>query len=451
MIKLYNSLTNQLEEFHPIHENEITMYVCGSTVYNDMHVGNSRPIVFFDVVSRFFKYMGYNVKMVSNFTDIDDKIIKKAQEEQVDESVISERYIASILDTYQKLHCLPHYKNPKVTENMKEIVEFIDLLIQKEGAYVVGGDVYFDVSKVKDYGILSGQTQENLIAGARVEENEKKRHANDFNLWKETTLGKKWSSPWSKGRPGWHTECVVMIHNIFKGKIDIHGGGTELKFPHHDNEIAQAKVAFNHSLANYWMHNGRVDLNGEKMSKSLGNVIMAKELVEQIGYGAYRLFLLSTPYRQPLNYREELLNQSIADDEKITSAKKGLLYKLQIEKNITSYQKEITDLALQKIRDEFIFALSNDFNTANAITALWKIVKMINQVTRQKVVQEEMAMELLTLLDEFLWVLGIDREIQPLSEDDLEKVFLWKKAREEKDFLKADEYRNILKEKGILV
>ncbi len=452
MIKIYNSYTNKLEEFHPIHENEVSMYVCGSTVYNDMHIGNSRPIVFFDVVVRFFQYLGYKVRMVSNFTDIDDKIINKAKEENVEESVISERYIASILETYHQLNCLPHYKNPKVTENMNEIISFIELLIQKGGAYVVDGDVYFDVSKVKNYGILSGQTQENLITGARISENEKKRNANDFNLWKETTEGKKWHSPWSDGRPGWHTECVVMISNIFKGKIDIHGGGIELKFPHHDNEIAQAEVAYNHAIANYWMHNGRIDLNGVKMSKSLGNVIMAKDLLKEIGYGPYRLLLLNVPYHQPLNYRQELTNQAINDYDKIINTKKGLIYKLQIEKNITDYKVEkITDSVICSIREEFINALSDDFNTANGLTALWKLIKLMNQLSRQKEFDVQTIKESLTLLDEMMWVYGIDKVINPLNNEDLEIVSLWKEARNNKDFLKADEYRKLLNAKGIML
>ena len=245
MIKLYNSLKNKIEESKPIKENELSMYVCGSTVYNDIHIGNSRPVVFFDTVARFFSYMGYKVRFVSNFTDIDDKIIKKAVAEGVDESVISERYIKSIKETYVLLNCLPHFKNPKVTETMPQIIEFIQLLVDKGGAYVEGNDVYFDITKAKNYGILSGQTVENLISGARVEENEKKHNPCDFNLWKETDLGKKWDSPWGKGRPGWHTECVVMINDIFKDKIDIHGGGFDLKFPHHENELAQAQETHN--------------------------------------------------------------------------------------------------------------------------------------------------------------------------------------------------------------
>ncbi len=449
MIRLYNSYSNKIEEFKPLKEKEISMYVCGSTVYNDMHIGNSRPIIFFDVVSRFFQFIGYDVKLVSNFTDIDDKIIKKAQEENVDEAVISERYIKSITETYQLLHCLPHYKNPKVTETMPEIINFIKLLVDKGGAYVVDGDVYFDISKVPNYGALSGQTLDNLINGARIEENDKKHNPCDFNLWKETTIGKKWDSPWGEGRPGWHTECVVMINDIFNSEIDIHGGGSDLKFPHHENEIAQASVAYDNHIARYWMHNGRIDLNGQKMSKSLGNVIVAKELVNKIGYGPYRLLILSVPYRQPLSYREELLNQAKTDYEKIVGAKVSLIRKLQLQYNAIYNKVTITNDDLLQIKEEFIDALSNDFNTANAITTIIKTVKIINNLSRQKEIDAQYALELLSLLDDEMWVLGIDANINPLTDEELELVHKWQEARNNKDFALADAFRNEISNKGI--
>lgn len=451
MIKIYNSLTNKVEEFVPRKENEVSMYVCGSTVYNDIHIGNSRPVVFFDTVARFFMYMGYDVKFVSNFTDIDDKIINKAIQEGVDESVISERYIKSIKETYELLNCLKHYKNPKVTETMPQIIDFIKLLVEKGGAYVEGNDVYFDVTKVSEYGILSSQTIENLINGARIEENSKKHNPCDFNLWKETELGKKWDSPWGEGRPGWHTECVVMIHEIFKGPIDIHGGGLDLKFPHHDNEIAQSCVAFDNKIASYWMHNGRVDLRGEKMSKSLGNVIWAKDLVKEIGYGAYRLMILNVPYRQPMNFRDEALSQAKADYEKINKSRLSLIRKLQIEKDIVEYSVEIKNEELLDIEKEFKEALSNDFNTANAITSIQKVSKLINTCARNKEFDSDYACELLTLLDNEMWVLGIDSKIDVLNDGDLAIVKKWHEARTAKNFELADQYRNEISQRGILL
>lgn len=451
MIKIYNSLSNKIEEFKPIDENEVKMYVCGSTVYNNMHIGNSRPIIFFDVVVRFFKYIGYDVKLVSNFTDIDDKIIKKAQEEGVSETEVSERYIKEILSTYKKLNCLPHFKNPQVTNTIPQIIDFIKTLIDNNGAYIAGGDVYFDVSKVKDYGILSGQTQDKLIVGARIEENESKRNPSDFNLWKETNIGMNWESPWSKGRPGWHTECVVMVNDIFGDKIDIHGGGLDLKFPHHDNEIAQSEIAFKHKIANYWMHNGRIDMQGKKMSKSLGNIIWADDLVDKIGYGVYRMMILNVPYRQPLNFKDELIDQAQTDYEKIKRAFTSLYRKLQLDYNETNFNLEIKDDDLITINNEFVKALSDDFNTANAITVVFKAVKIINNLVRQKNVVDIRIKQTLSLLYNLLWVLGIEVQIKALTNDEVELVNKWNVARKAKDFALADKLRDEIYNKGIVL
>ena len=449
MIKLYNSLTNKIEEFKPIKENEVSMYVCGPTVYSNIHIGNSRPVVFFDTVSRFFKYLGYKVTYVSNFTDIDDKIIKRAKEEGITEKEVSEKYIKEISETYKRLNCLPHDKNPKVTETMGEIINFIDELVQKDGAYVVGGDVYFDVSKINEYGILSGQTTENLINGARIEVGDKKKNPIDFTLWKETSEGIKWDSPWGMGRPGWHTECVVMINSIFKGMIDIHGGGLDLKFPHHDNEIAQSLCLYNNKIANYWMHNGRIDMGGEKMSKSLGNIIWAKDLLDQIPYQVYRLLILNVPYRQPLNYKEELVQQATNDYEKIKRAYVSLYRDLELSGNLE--KAEVKDDQLLNIKNEFIDAMSNDFNTANALTAIFNLVKQINLYTRNKDTSVSLKKEALELLTELLWVLGIEVDIKPLTKEEKEIVSEWNNARLNKDFTKADELRKIISERNILL
>jgi len=450
MIKLYNSLTNKIEEFKSIKENEVSMYVCGPTVYSNIHIGNSRPVVFFDTVARFFKYLGYKVTYVSNFTDIDDKIIKRAIEEGKTESEISEKYISEISETYKMLNCLPHDANPKVTENMDSIIKFIDELVDKKGAYVVDGDVYFDVSKIKEYGTLSGQTVENLIKGARIEQNEKKLNPIDFTLWKETEVGLKWDSPWGKGRPGWHTECVVMINNIFGGPIDIHGGGLDLKFPHHDNEIAQSICHNDHKIANYWMHNGRIDFGGEKMSKSLGNVLWAKDLLKQVPHQVYRLLILNVPYRQPLNYKEDLLKQATNDYEKIKRAYISLFRKLEVEKEDLG-KEELTNNELVNLKQEFINAMSNDFNTANAITSIFQLTKMVNNYVRNKETNVSDMKQALGLFDEMLWVLGIGVDIKELSAEELEIVKKWQEARNNKDFAKADEYRKEINERNILL
>ena len=450
MIKLYNSLTNKIEEFKSIKDKEVMMYVCGPTVYSNIHIGNSRPVIFFDTVARFFKYVGYNVTYVSNFTDIDDKIIKRAREEGVTEKEISEKYISEIKKTYERLNCLPHDANPKVTETMDDIISFIEMLIEKGGAYVVDGDVYFDVSKINEYGVLSGQTVENLIKGARIEQNEKKKNPIDFTLWKATDEGVKWKSPWSEGRPGWHTECVVMINKIFKGPIDIHVGGLDLKFPHHDNEIAQSICAFNNKIANYWMHNGRIDLGGVKMSKSLGNVLWANDLLDKVPYQVYRLLILNVPYRQPLNYKEELLQQATNDYEKIKRSYISLYRDLEMN-DFTFDKVEITDENLQNEKETFVEAMSNDFNTANAITSIFKMSKIINNLIRDKNASGEIKKQAMQLYKEMLWVLGIEVDITPLTPDEKNIVCKWYEARNNKDFTLADELRKEINERKIVL
>lgn len=448
MIKIYNSLTKKIEEFKPIKQDEISMYVCGPTVYNFMHIGNSRPVIFFDTVARFFKYLGYKVKYVSNFTDIDDKIIARSKEEGLSEEEVSEKYIKEITKTYQRLNCLPHYKNPKVTESMAEIIDFIQLLIIKGGAYVAGGDVYFNVEKVADYGLLSSQTIENLLSGARIEPNDKKINPIDFTLWKETNEGVRWPSPWSDGRPGWHTECVVMIKNVFGGKIDIHGGGVDLKFPHHENEIAQSRCAHEHEIANYWMHNGRIDFSGEKMSKSVGNVIWANDLLDQVGVEIYRLMILNVPYRQPLNYKDELLDQAKNDFDKIKRSYENLYRKVELSNEEFNFY---IDEELTTIKNSFIDAMSNDFNTANAITSIFSISKLANTLLREKEFNYQKMNATLDLFKEMLWVLGIEPSIIPLSKEDKKLVNQYYDARTNKNFELSDKLRSEILEKGILL
>ncbi len=440
MIKIYNSLTNRLEEFKPIKEGEVSMYVCGPTVYSSIHIGNSRPVIFFDTVARFFTYYGYNVKFVSNFTDIDDKIIKKAIEEGVSEKEISERYIKDISELYKKLNCLPHYKNPKVTENMNNIISFIDKMISVGGAYEEDGDVYFDVQKCSEYGVLSGQTVDNLLNGVRIENNSKKHNPIDFTLWKKTETGVKWNSPFGEGRPGWHTECVVMIDDIFGGPIDIHGGGNDLKFPHHDNEIAQSVCVHNHKIANYWIHNGRIDLNGMKMSKSEGNVLWANDLLEKYPYQVYRLMMLNVPYRQLLNYKDELFVQSTNDYEKIKRAYISLYRKLELADKL-DFNVDLTKEEILNIKNNFIASMENDFNTANAITSVFSMTKLANNLIRDVNTSFDTLMQALKCLKELLWVLGIEVDIKPLTTEEKDLVNKWNLAKREKRFEEADELR----------
>ena len=373
---IYNTYTREKEEFKPIEENKVKMYICGPTVYNYIHIGNARPVLFFDLVHRYFKYLGYEVEFVSNVTDVDDKIINRAIEEEVTEAEIAEKYLNYFLECNQLLNALPFTSMPKVTENMDEMIQFIHELVERGFAYAVDGDVYFRIDKVREYGQLSGKKIEELEVGARIAEDSKKENPLDFVLWKKTDKGITWDSPWGAGRPGWHTECVVMIGKEFGGKIDIHGGGTDLQFPHHENEIAQSICMNGHSLANYWMHVGRLGLNNEKMSKSLGNVINVKDLIEAIDANAFRLFMLSVHYRQPINYTEENIQLAVKEWQKIKSTFEQLHLKLDLAEALDVEGEVVPEI--ENLMQQFTLALEDDFNTSNAITSLYGVIKEIN-------------------------------------------------------------------------
>ena len=442
-IKLYNSLSKKLEVFVPLKDNIVTMYVCGPTVYNHMHIGNGRPVVFFDSVRRYFEALGYTVLYVSNFTDIDDKIIKKAKEENVTEDVISNKYIEAYLDLVKKLNCKPNYLNPKVTECMDDIVTFIEKLVDKNHAYTKGNDTFFRVKSVDNYGQLSGQKTDDLNHGSRIDVDSLKEDPSDFILWKKTSdEGIKWHSCLGDGRPGWHTECVVMIDKIFGGMIDIHGGGNDLKFPHHENEIAQSVALHNHPIAKYWLHNARVDLNGEKMSKSLGNVIWLKDLVNEYGANAYRLMILSSGYRQSIGYSNELIIKFQKEWEKIERVFVSLYRKLELASAFN-----LGNVLEEKLTN-FYQSISNDFNFANGITSIYEINKEINKELRAN-------SDLTTLdslyqtLSKMLDVLGLVVDIKPLSDSEKELVNKWIQARAEKNFELADTLRQQINELGI--
>ena len=434
-IKVYNSLTNKMEDFKPIKKDEISMYVCGPTVYNHMHIGNARPVVFFDTVRRFFEYIGYQVKMVSNFTDIDDKIIQKAIEENTTEDSISEKYIKAYLDACDKIGCNKQVIHPRVTEHIEDIILYIDRLVKTAHAYQSGDDVYFDVRSIPEYGILSNQKLDNLESGSRIDINKNKKDPADFTLWKKTNdIGNKWPSPFGMGRPGWHTECVVMIDKIFGGKIDIHGGGNDLKFPHHENEIAQSMALNNHTIANYWIHNARIDLSGEKMSKSLGNVIWLKDIIDVYPPQAYRLFVLSNHYRQTINYSDELMKKMTIEWEKFEKTYVSLYRKIELN----DLEFNGNDLEIMK---EFLNEMAYDFNTANALSVLYNLQKKINKDLRNTNCSlDELKDDFQTLQDMFD-IFGLFVDIQPLSIKEKELVHAWQKAREKKDFVKADELR----------
>lgn len=442
-IKLYNSLTNKIEDFVPVKEGQVSMYVCGPTVYNHMHIGNARPVIFFDTVKRFLEYIGYEVKMVSNFTDIDDKIIKKALEENIKEEDVSEKYIEAYLEACDKIGCCKDVIHPRVTENISEIIAFIDELVQKGFAYQNGDDVYFDVRSIDNYGILSNQKLDNLESGSRIDINTNKKDPADFTLWKKTKdEGKKWNSPFGEGRPGWHTECVVMIDKIFGGIIDIHGGGNDLKFPHHENEIAQSNALHNHSIANYWLHNARIDLSGEKMSKSLGNVIWLKDIIETYPPQAYRLFVLANHYRQTINYNDELMNKMAMEWEKIEKTYVSLYRKIEL------INKDFDGNTLE-IMDEFLNEIAYDFNTANALSVIYNHLKTINKDLRTKDIDVVVLKNDFVTLKAMLDIFGLYVNLNPLSNEEINLVNEWMNARNNKDFEKADLLRTEINNKGI--
>ena len=378
MITLYNSKSLEIEEFKPIKEGEVSMYVCGPTVYNYAHIGNARPMIVFDVLKRLLEAEGYKVTYVSNFTDVDDKIINKALEEDVDETVIAKRYIDAYQDLRKSLNTELPDITPRVTETMDEIISFIQELVDNGSAYEVDGDVYFSVDSVPTYGEISHQKLDELEVGARIESNDAKRNPYDFALWKKTEQGIQWDSPWGKGRPGWHTECVVMINNNLGEKIDIHGGGMDLKFPHHENEVAQQESCHHNSLANYWVHNAMVNIDGEKMSKSLGNTLWAKDVVDKLGVNLTRWLVSSVHYRKELNFSDETIEAAQKELDRVLSTLKQAQLKW-----IFMGEKENDDYDEEMFR-RFLDALDDDMNTPNAYTEIFEDIKQINQLMRQK-------------------------------------------------------------------
>ncbi|MDA3931814.1 MAG: cysteine--tRNA ligase [Tenericutes bacterium] len=443
-MRIYNSYKDQVEEFKSIHKNQVNMYVCGPTVYNYIHIGNARPVVFFDTVRRFFEAKGYNVKFVSNFTDVDDKIIQKAKEENLDEMNVANHYIDAFLNDLEGLNCLTDYIKPKVTNYMTHIISFIDELVKKDFAYEINGDVYFRVESIAEYGRLSNRQVADLKSGARVDINLDKESPLDFTLWKKTTEGLNFKSPFSVGRPGWHTECVAMIDDVFGEKIDIHGGGADLKFPHHENEIAQSVALHNHRLANYWMHNGRLSIKDSKMSKSIGNVILVKDVEDKM---PLRYFLLSTHYRSPLNYDDEGFQMYEKEFEKLESSMKQLFRLLDLQGQLEIV--EIVDAEILDVMKAFDDAMEDDFNTANAITALQSLLKIMNVSVRKKA-SSHYYNQLNQAVQYMVNILGLKVELEPMSQEDKDMYLQWEQARKQKKYKLADELRTKLTERGIL-
>ncbi|MFA7100763.1 MAG: cysteine--tRNA ligase [Bacilli bacterium] len=442
-IKLYNSMSNQVEIFKPIIPNKVMIYVCGPTVYNDPHLGNMRPPLVFDVLRRMFTYYGYQVKLVSNITDVDDKIIKVAIDTKTSEAEVSKKYETEYVNDLKDLNVIKYDATPHAVATIGAMIKFIEQLIDCGAAYENDGDVFFSVKSAKDYGKLGNFKVSDLQAGARVEENSKKKDPLDFALWKKTNVGITFPSPWGEGRPGWHTECVVMINDIFKQPlIDIHGGGFDLKFPHHENEIAQARALFKTELANYWLHVGFIDIDDIKMSKSLGNVINARQFIDKYGANIVRLVILSTHYRAPLNISDTVIETATTENEKIAAIIKQV--EIQLQLNGVTFAPKGDETLIDKVG----MALADDLNTSNALTAIYEMIKDLNVTLRKR--DYNGVAKMLKSLQDSLYLLGLIYPMTKLSEADLALFKKWNDYRANKDFANADLVRQELVKKGLV-
>ena len=443
-MKVYNTLTRQKEEFKTIHPNEVDMYACGPTVYNYIHIGNARPIIVFDCLRSYFEFRGYKVKFVQNFTDVDDKIIKKANEEGVEASEISEKYIKEYEKDAKGLNVRPATIHPKVTQSMDMIIDIVQHLVDNGYAYESQGDVYFRTTKFKEYGKLSHMPLEDLEAGNRVEVSDIKEDPMDFAVWKSAKPGEPaWDSPWGKGRPGWHIECSAMATNYLGKTIDLHCGGQDLIFPHHENEIAQSECATGAVFANYWMHNGYINVDNRKMSKSLGNFFTVREVAEKFGYEPIRYMMLQAHYRSPINYNVEVIEQCKASLERMYNFKKNIAFALSKAEDggITDEQKE----AVLARKQQFIDAMEDDFNTADAISAVFELIRDINPLISGETLGSKQHIAFAKeIFDELIGVLGLlynDKE-EEIPAEVTALVEQRAAARKEKNFKLADELRD---------
>ena len=454
-MKLYNTLTRQKEEFVPLNEGEVRIYSCGPTVYDYFHIGNARPFIIFDTLRRYMEYKGYKVIFVQNFTDIDDKMISRANEESITVKELGDRFIEEYFRDADALGIKRATFHPRATEHIDDMIAFIQKLIQKGMAYEAQGDVYFDTSVLEDYGKLSGQRLEELEAGARVDVEEGKKNPMDFALWKAQKPGEPaWDSPWGRGRPGWHIECSVMAIKYLGETIDIHSGGQDLIFPHHENEIAQSEGATGKPFARYWLHNGYININNEKMSKSLGNFFTVREILQHFDPEVVRFFMLSAHYRNPINFSPELLNQAKSALERLYNCKNNLLHLMQNaeDKEPTAEEKDFV-YALMSYKKKFEDAMDDDINTADALAAVFDMVRDLNSVVSPKI-PKKLIEQAYGLLDELADVLGILRKDTMRRElDDEIKMLIEKRqqARKEKNWALADQIRDELKERGIIL
>ena len=458
-IQVYNTLTRQKEVFRPIKEGQVAFYVCGPTVYNYIHIGNARSAVAFDTIRRYFQYRGYQVYYVSNFTDVDDKIIKAAIAEGSTPEAIADKYIEAFKEDTGQVNIQPATVHPRVMENIEEIIAFVQTLIEKGHAYESEGDVYFKTESFKDYGHLSDQSLEDLLVGAseRLDQAVAERKANplDFALWKTAKPGEiAWDSPWGPGRPGWHIECSVMATKYLGDTIDIHGSGQDLTFPHHENEIAQSEACTGHTFAHYWLHNGFVTIGkqDEKMSKSLGNFVLLRDLLEAYDPMVIRYMLATTHYRRPLRYDEAVITEAQANVNKLREAIRRLKHRQeQASADLEDHETWLTEI--NGIQEQFVTAMDDDFNASNGITALFDLVKSLNRYLELEVTSQAVLSLYDKVLHDLLAVFGLDLEDKSNSIDQEIEALIEERrqARANKDFARSDAIRDQLKEQGILL
>lgn len=451
MIQFYNSLTNKKEPFVPLVPGKVSMYVCGPTVYNYIHVGNARPAIAFDTVRRYLTYRGYEVKYVLNFTDVDDKIIRTANELGEDVETLTNRYIEAYLADTGSLNVQPADVHPRVTDTMAEIIDFIRQLETEGYAYESEGDVYFRTRKFETYGKLSQQSIEDLRAGSRVDVGEKKEDPLDFVLWKAAKPEEpSWTSPWGDGRPGWHIECSAMAKKHLGNTIDIHAGGHDLKFPHHENEIAQSEACNHAKFANYWLHNGFINIENEKMSKSLGNFLLVHEALKEVDPMVLRFFMLSVHYRHPINYSRELIEQSANGWSRIKEAYQNIEYRLSVTAGLEEASASM-ERKLAERKAAFIEAMDDDINTANAVTVLFDLARDANIYAKADHVSKATLEQVLQLFDELTNVLGLTlTEEKELLDAEIDQLIQERNdARANRDFARADEIRDLLKQQNI--
>ncbi|MDG4657844.1 cysteine--tRNA ligase [Ectobacillus antri] len=452
-IHLYNTLTRKKEAFIPLEEKKVKMYVCGPTVYNYIHIGNARPAIVFDTVRRYLEYKGFEVNYVSNFTDVDDKLIKAANELGEDVPTIAERFIQAYFDDTQALGCKHANVHPRVTENIDIIIEFVQELINKGYAYESQGDVYYKTKEFDGYGKLSHQSIADLRHGARIEVGERKQDPLDFVLWKAAKEGEiYWESPWGKGRPGWHIECSAMARKYLGDTIDIHAGGQDLAFPHHENEIAQSEALTGKPFAKYWMHNGYINIDNEKMSKSLGNFILVHDIIKQYDPQLIRFFMLSVHYRHPINFSESLLQSTQKGLERIRTSYENLKHRMKSSTNLTDSDEKWVKEATS-FRTAFETAMDDDFNTANAVTELYNLANQANQYLLEQHTSKVVIETFIKEFEDLFSILGLqltqdaellDEEVEDLIQQRID-------ARKNRDFARADQIRDELKERNIIL